>query len=210
MATNPKHLGARIGARIVLHTGEQNLRHHPHLHRVVPGGGMSPDGSTFHVAECQAERKRGVRISADSLHGKSRVGDLGKHLLQRFIDLIFIRFSHVASRRIFRSASGFVPIGMCRPSTLQSVALSQSPFCKLVALVFSLVVSVTRSSRRWLKRLFGSPRALVSFSVRPICQAVASAIASLKSKTCRQHNQLKSLVRIRIEQQMGALAVFGQ
>ena len=41
----PKHLGAEIGFLAVLHTWGQNLLHHPHLHCVVPGGGLAADGS---------------------------------------------------------------------------------------------------------------------------------------------------------------------
>ena len=44
IAGDPKHLGAEIGFLAVLHTWSQTLRHHPHLHCVVPGGGLSPDG----------------------------------------------------------------------------------------------------------------------------------------------------------------------
>src|ERR1700693_3131385 len=44
IAADPKHLGAEIGFLAVLHTWGQNLLHHPHLHCVVPGGGISPDG----------------------------------------------------------------------------------------------------------------------------------------------------------------------
>lgn len=40
---DPKHLGAELGFFAVLHTWGQNLLHHPHLHCVVPGGGLSPD-----------------------------------------------------------------------------------------------------------------------------------------------------------------------
>ena len=43
IAADPKHLGAEIGFFAVLHTWGQNLLHHPHLHCVVPGGGISPD-----------------------------------------------------------------------------------------------------------------------------------------------------------------------
>ncbi len=47
IAGDRKHLGARIGFLAVLHTWGQNLMHHPHLHCVVPGGGLSPDGSRW-------------------------------------------------------------------------------------------------------------------------------------------------------------------
>ena len=47
IAADPKHLGAGIGFFAVLHTWGQNLMHHPHLHCVVPGGGISPDGERW-------------------------------------------------------------------------------------------------------------------------------------------------------------------
>jgi putative transposase/transposase-like zinc-binding protein len=43
VAANPKHLGVRTGLLTVLHTWGQNLHFHPHVHCVVPGGGLSPD-----------------------------------------------------------------------------------------------------------------------------------------------------------------------
>lgn len=46
-AADPRHLGASIGFLAVLHTWGQNLHLHPHLHCVVPGGGISPDGSRW-------------------------------------------------------------------------------------------------------------------------------------------------------------------
>jgi hypothetical protein len=47
IAADPRHLGAEIGFFAVLHTWGQNLLHHPHLHCVVPGGGLSPDGQRW-------------------------------------------------------------------------------------------------------------------------------------------------------------------
>jgi Putative transposase/Transposase zinc-binding domain len=43
VAANPKHLGAQIGVLLVLHTWGQNLHHHPHVHGVCTGGGLSCD-----------------------------------------------------------------------------------------------------------------------------------------------------------------------
>ena len=43
VAANPKRLGAAIGGLMVLHTWGQRLQHHPHVHCVVPAGGLSPD-----------------------------------------------------------------------------------------------------------------------------------------------------------------------
>lgn len=47
LAADPKHLGARVGFLAVLHTWGQNLMHHPHVHCVVPGGGLSLDGERW-------------------------------------------------------------------------------------------------------------------------------------------------------------------
>jgi predicted Zn-ribbon and HTH transcriptional regulator len=47
IATDPKHLGARIGITSVLHTWGSALTHHPHVHMIVPGGGISPDGQRW-------------------------------------------------------------------------------------------------------------------------------------------------------------------
>jgi Putative transposase/Transposase zinc-binding domain len=47
IAADPKHLGARIGATAVLHTWGSAMTHHPHVHMIVPGGGLSLDGSQW-------------------------------------------------------------------------------------------------------------------------------------------------------------------
>ncbi|MEC5325492.1 IS91 family transposase [Aurantimonas sp. A3-2-R12] len=47
IAADPKHLGARIGLTAVLHTWGSAMTHHPHVHMIVPGGGLSPDGSRW-------------------------------------------------------------------------------------------------------------------------------------------------------------------
>jgi len=47
IAGDSKHLGAEIGVTAVLHTWGQNLDHHPHLHCIVPGGGLSADGQRW-------------------------------------------------------------------------------------------------------------------------------------------------------------------
>jgi hypothetical protein len=47
IAADPKHLGARIGATLVLHTWGSALTHHPHVDGVVPGGGLTPDGKSW-------------------------------------------------------------------------------------------------------------------------------------------------------------------
>jgi hypothetical protein len=54
IAADPRRLGAHIGFLAVLHTWGQSLHLHPHLHCVVPGGGVSPDG----LGGSGAERSR--------------------------------------------------------------------------------------------------------------------------------------------------------
>jgi hypothetical protein len=47
IAADPKHLGARIGITSVLHTWGSAMTHHPHVHIIVPGGGLSLDGNSW-------------------------------------------------------------------------------------------------------------------------------------------------------------------
>ncbi len=47
IAADPKHLGARIGVTSVLHTWGSAMTHHPHVHMIVPGGGISLDGTRW-------------------------------------------------------------------------------------------------------------------------------------------------------------------
>lgn len=47
IAADPRHLGAKIGMTSILHTWGSALTHHPHIHMVVPGGGLSPDGARW-------------------------------------------------------------------------------------------------------------------------------------------------------------------
>jgi hypothetical protein len=54
---DPKHLGANIGCLMVLHTWGQNLMHHPHVHAIVTGGGLSADGSRW-IHGKQSKRRK--------------------------------------------------------------------------------------------------------------------------------------------------------
>lgn len=47
IASDPKHLGARVGITSVLHTWGSAMTHHPHVHMIVPGGGLSADGTRW-------------------------------------------------------------------------------------------------------------------------------------------------------------------
>ena len=47
LAADARRLGARLGMTAVLHTWDSALTHHPHIHMIVPGGGLSPDGTRW-------------------------------------------------------------------------------------------------------------------------------------------------------------------
>jgi len=91
IAADPKHLGAKIGCLIVLHSWGQNLMHHPHVHAIVTGGGLSADGSRWIHGKQSKRRKpffapgkvlsrvfRGKFI--DSLKRAFRSGELEFHV----------------------------------------------------------------------------------------------------------------------------------
>ena len=63
IAADPKHLGARIGVLSVLHTWGSALTHHPHVHMIVPGGGISLDGKRW--GACRPNFFLAVRVLSD-------------------------------------------------------------------------------------------------------------------------------------------------
>jgi hypothetical protein len=85
IAADPKHLGARIGLTAVLHTWGSALTHHPHVHVVVPGGGLAPDGSRW--IACRPGFFLPVRVLSrlfrrlflDRLADAQRIGRLAFH-----------------------------------------------------------------------------------------------------------------------------------
>jgi hypothetical protein len=68
IAADPEHLGAEIGFLAVLHTWGQTVQHHPHVHCVVPGGGLSPDGTRW--IACPAGFFLPVRVLSRVFRGK--------------------------------------------------------------------------------------------------------------------------------------------
>jgi putative transposase/transposase-like zinc-binding protein len=68
IAADPQHLGAEIGFLAVLHTWGQNLEHHPHVHCVVPGAGLSPDGTRW--IACRPGSFLPVRVLSRVFRGK--------------------------------------------------------------------------------------------------------------------------------------------
>jgi hypothetical protein len=85
IAADPRHLGARIGFLAVLHTWGQNLHHHPHLHCVVPGGGIAHGPSRW--ISCRRQFLFPVKVLSRVFRGKFiaylrtafRDGKLGFH-----------------------------------------------------------------------------------------------------------------------------------
>ena len=77
IAADPKHLGAEIGFFAVLHTWGQNLLHHPHLHCVVPGGGLSADGTRW--ISCRPDFFFAVRV----------LGRLFRRLFLKYLEQAF-------------------------------------------------------------------------------------------------------------------------
>ena len=88
IAADPRHLGARIGLTLVLHTWGSALTHHPHVHGIVPGGGLSPDGQRW--VACRPGFFLPVRVLSrlfrrrflEALHQAHRAGQLhffGEH-----------------------------------------------------------------------------------------------------------------------------------
>jgi hypothetical protein len=99
IAADPKHLGAEIGITAVLHTWGQNLDHHPHVHCIIPGGGISPDGARW--VPCRPSFFLPVRVLSRLfrrlfLQGLDVLHAAGK--LQFFTDL-----AGLAARAAFRS-----------------------------------------------------------------------------------------------------------
>ena len=95
IAADPKHLGAEIGFFAVLHSWGQNLQFHPHLHCVVPGGGLSADGQRW--ISCRPDFFLPVRVLSHRfrrlfLQSLQHVFDSGK--LQFFNALEPLRDGH--------------------------------------------------------------------------------------------------------------------
>jgi hypothetical protein len=84
LAHDQKHLGAQIGATGILHTWGQNLMDHPHIHCIVTGGGLSPDGSRW--VSCRKGFFLPVKVMSALFSGKFL--DHLKHCFKRGV-LVF-------------------------------------------------------------------------------------------------------------------------
>jgi hypothetical protein len=88
IAADPKHLGARIGVLSILHTWGSALTHHPHVHMIVPGGGISLDGERWvacrpnfllYVGVLSRLFRRLVLEKLDAAHKAGALQFFGKH-----------------------------------------------------------------------------------------------------------------------------------
>lgn len=68
IAADPRHLGARLGFLAVLHTWNQQMRHHPHLHCLIPAGGLAPDRSRW--IRCRKRFFLSVKVLGKMFRGK--------------------------------------------------------------------------------------------------------------------------------------------
>ena len=106
IAQNPRHLGARLGFFAILHTWGQTLVHHPHVHCVVPAGGLTADGHTW--KPCRPGFFLPVRVLSRVFRGKFvaelkeafREGSLESHgrLARQRSPAVFERLLHEACR----------------------------------------------------------------------------------------------------------------
>jgi len=97
IAADPKHLGARIGITAVLHTWGSTMIHHPHVHMIVPGGGISLDGSRW-----VSRRPRyflPVRVFSKLFRGLMLAKLLAAHQAGQL--QFFNQYAHLAERKAF-------------------------------------------------------------------------------------------------------------
>ena len=123
IAADPKHLGARIGLTAVLHTWGSALTHHPHVHIIVPGGGLSPDGSRW--IACKPGFFLSVRVLSRLfrrlfLEGLAALNAAGR--LAFFGDL-----SALADDEAF--AAALAPLRRSRMGRLRQAALRRAEGC---------------------------------------------------------------------------------
>ncbi len=82
IATDPKRMGARVGMTSVLHTWGSAMIHHPHVHMIVPGGGLSPNGTNWVACKpgfflhVRVLSRLFLRLFIDGLKVLHRVGKL--------------------------------------------------------------------------------------------------------------------------------------
>jgi putative transposase/transposase-like zinc-binding protein len=97
IAADPKHLGARIGITAVLHTWGATMTHHPHVHMIVPGGGIALDGKRW--LSCQPRFLLPVPVLTKLFQGRMLAKLLAAHKAGRL--KFFGQYAHLAERKAF-------------------------------------------------------------------------------------------------------------
>src|SRR5882724_3772999 len=97
IAADPEHLGVRIGITAVLHTWGSTMTHHPHVHMIVPGGGISLDSSRW--LSCQPRFLLPVPVLTKLFQGLMLAKLLAAHKAGRLA--FFGPHAHLAERRAF-------------------------------------------------------------------------------------------------------------
>jgi hypothetical protein len=97
IAADPKHLGARIGITAVLHTWGATMTHHPHVHMIVPGGGISLDGSRW--VSCRPRFFLPVPVFSKLFRGLMLAKLLAAHKAGQL--QFFGQCAHLAERKAF-------------------------------------------------------------------------------------------------------------
>jgi len=97
IAADPKHLGARIGITAVLHTWGSTMIHHPHVHMIVPGGGISLDGSRW--LSCRPSFFLPVPVFSELFRGLMLAKLLAAHKAGQL--QFFNQYARLAERKAF-------------------------------------------------------------------------------------------------------------
>ena len=157
IAADPKHLGARIGLTAVLHTWGSALTHHPHVHIIVPGGGLSPDGRAGSPAgrasSCGARAFAPVpaAVPRRSRHAPRR---WPPGLLRRSLALADSRLSPLRSRLCVAPNGSFTPSAPspgrkpCSPISRATPIAWRSPTAVSSASTARTSLSLERLSRQ--------------------------------------------------------------
>ena len=149
IAADPKHLGAQIGATLVLHTWGSALTHHPHVHGIVPGGGLSPDGERW--VACKPGFFLSVRVLS-RLFRRRFLEELAKaHRLGQL--QFFGEYAELADASAF--ADWLAPLRKC-----EWVVYAKRPFAGPAAVLAYL--------SRYTHRVAISNRRLVAFDERGV------------------------------------------
>jgi hypothetical protein len=103
IAADPKHMGATIGITAVLHTWGSAMTHHPHVHMIVPGGGISLDGQRW-IACRRPDFILPVRVLSKLFRGLMLDKLLAAHAAGKL--QFFGKHTHLANRRAFAAFLG--------------------------------------------------------------------------------------------------------